>query len=212
MRLHLQSVPSQQARLTILMLARRTMYMIQHTRKASTTQQTRQQIHSGTETPLYVCSRTKINSFEPQSSPYHQSSPYCEPANDGAFTLTTSYTGEVASMNLLRQLSDEPAQTPPLSPGVGNRRPRSSDPGAEQKQSYQPSPLKTAESPSRASVRSQQFTTPPTSPINAKDELEELFDIRPGEPSMSQFDLEMKAMSDFASTDNNYDFLDFTTV
>jgi hypothetical protein len=29
---------------------------------------------------------------------------------------------------------------------------------------------------------------------------------------MSQFDLEMKAMSDFASTDNNYDFLDFTTV
>ena len=30
---------------------------------------------------------------------------------------------------------------------------------------------------------------------------------------MSQFDLEMKAMSDFASNDNNnYDFLDFTTV
>lgn len=30
---------------------------------------------------------------------------------------------------------------------------------------------------------------------------------------MSQFDLEMKAMSEFASTDNNnYDFLDFTTV
>ena len=30
---------------------------------------------------------------------------------------------------------------------------------------------------------------------------------------MSQFDLEMKAMSDFAAVDNNsYDFLDFTTV
>lgn len=73
--------------------------------------------------------------------------------------------------------------------------------------------MKVTESPSRSSVRSQGFTTPPTSPIESKDELEELFDIRP-EPSLSQFDLEMRAMSDFTATDNNgaYDFLDFTTV
>ncbi|KAJ8116304.1 hypothetical protein OPT61_g2251 [Boeremia exigua] len=143
-------------------------------------------------------------SFEPQSSPYH------EEANEDTFTLTTSYAGEVASMNLLRQLSDEPAQTPPLSPG--SRRPRSLEPVLEKKQTLQPSPLKITESPSRSSVRSQQFTTPPTSPIEPKDELEDLFDLRP-EPSMSQFDLEMKAMSDFTAVDNNsYDFLDFTTV
>lgn len=124
-------------------------------------------------------------------------------------------------MNLLRQLSDEPAQTPPLSPG--DQRPRSQEPVPERKRSYQPSPLnqpvplKATESPSKSSVRSQGFTTPPTSPIGPNDELEELFDIRP-EPSMSQFDLEMKAMSDFAAVDGNnnnsntYDFLDFTTV
>ncbi|KAF3007531.1 hypothetical protein E8E13_006286 [Curvularia kusanoi] len=157
-----------------------------------------------------ISASTDPFSFDPQSSPYHQSSPYREEANDGAFTLTTSYAGEVASMNLLRQLSDEPAQTPPLSPG--DHRPRSRDPDADRTRPHQPSPLKTAESPSRGSVRSQQFTTPPTSPINGKDELEELFDIRP-EPSMSQFDLEMKAMSEFTATDNtSYDFLDFTTV
>lgn len=143
------------------------------------------------------------SSFEPQSSPYH------DEAND-TFTLTTSYAGEVASMNLLRQISSEPAQTPPLSPG--NHRPRSRDSVHERKQSYQGSPLKITDSPSRSSVRSQQFTTPPTSPVAPKDELEELFDLRP-EPSMSQFDLEMKAMSDFAAVDNtSYDFLDFTTV
>jgi len=149
-------------------------------------------------------SYANLTSFEPQSSPYH------EGANDDTFTLTTSYAGEVASINLLRQISLEPAQTPPLSPA--DQRPRSRDSKHERKQTYQGSPLKITDSPSRSSVHSQQFTTPPTSPVAPKDELEELFDLRP-EPSMSQFDLEMKAMSDFATVDNNsYDFLDFTTV
>jgi regulatory protein SWI5 len=143
------------------------------------------------------------SSFEPQSSPYH------EEANKD-FTLTTSYAGEVASMNLLQKLSDKPAQTPPLSPA--DYRPRSRESVHDRKQSFQSSPLKVTDSPSRGSVQSQQFSTPPTSPIEPKDELEELFDIRP-EPSMSQFDLEMKAMSDFTAVDNtSYDFLDFTTV
>ncbi|XPS69026.1 Metallothionein expression activator [Ascochyta lentis] len=142
--------------------------------------------------------------FEPQSSPYH------EEANETNFTLTTSYAGEVASMNLLQQLSDEPAQTPPLSPA--DYRPRSRESARDRQQSFQPSPLKVSESPSRSSVQSQQFTTPPTSPIEPKDELEDLFDIRP-EPSFSQFDLEMKAMSDFTAGDSNsYDFLDFAAV
>jgi len=42
--------------------------------------------------------------------------------------------------------------------------------------------------------------------------LEDLFDIRP-EPSFSQFELEMKAMSDFTAVDtNSYDFLDYSAV
>ncbi|KAJ4349053.1 Metallothionein expression activator [Ascochyta clinopodiicola] len=143
-------------------------------------------------------------SFEPQSSPYH------EEANETDFTLTTSYAGEVASMNLLQQLSDEPAQTPPLSPA--DYRPRSRESTRDRKQSFQPSPLKVSDSPSRSSVQSQQFTTPPTSPVEPKDELEDLFDIRP-EPSFSQFDLEMRAMGDFTAGDaNSYDFLDFAAV
>ncbi|UPX10384.1 Metallothionein expression activator [Ascochyta rabiei] len=143
-------------------------------------------------------------SFEPQSSPYH------EETNEASFTLTTSYAGEVASMNLLQQLSDEPAQTPPLSPA--DYRPRSRESTRDRKQSFQPSPLKVSDSPSRSSVQSQQFTTPPTSPVEPKDELEDLFDIRP-EPSFSQFDLEMRAMSDFTAGDSNsYDFLDFAAV
>lgn len=146
-------------------------------------------------------------SFEPQSSPYHETD------REEEFARATSYTSDVASMNLLRQLSNEPAQTPPLSPGYHQQ---SREPATERKQSHQPSqpsPLKVTESPSRSSVKSQGFTTPPTSPIEPQDVLEELFDIRQ-EPSLSQFDLEMRAMSDFTAVDNNnnYDFLDFSTV
>ena len=112
-------------------------------------------------------------------------------------------------MNLLQQLSEE-TSTPPLSPA--EYRPRSRESVRDGKQSFQSSPLKVTDSPSRSSVQSQQFTTPPSSPVQPKDELEDLFDIRP-EPSFSQFDLEMKAMGDFTGTDaNSYDFLDFTAV
>lgn len=149
-------------------------------------------------------------SFEPQSSPYHETD------REEEFTRAASYTSEAASINLLRQLSNEPAQTPPLSPGYRHlSREPILEPVPERKQSHQPSqpsPLKVTESPSRSSVKSQGFTTPPTSPIEPQDELEELFDIRQ-EPSLSQFDLEMRAMSDFTAVDNNnYDFLDFSTV
>ena len=91
-----------------------------------------------------------LSSFEPQSSPYH------EEAEESTFTLTTSYAGEVASMNLLRQLSDGPAQTPPLTPG--DQRPRSREsvpvpvPVQDQKPQFRSSPLKTTESPSRSIV------------------------------------------------------------
>jgi regulatory protein SWI5 len=129
--------------------------------------------------------------------------------NEANFALTTSYTGEVAPMNLLQQLSED-THTPPLSPA--EQRPRSRESAQDRRQSFQPSPLKVTDSPSRSSVQSQQFTTPPTSPVEPKDELEDLFDIR-HEASCSQFDLEMKAMGDFASLDtNSYDFLDFTAV
>jgi regulatory protein SWI5 len=65
-------------------------------------------------------------------------------------------------------------------------------------------------SPSRSSIQSNQFTTPPTSPIESKDALDELFDTMP-DSSYSQFDLEMKAMGDFTSLDSSsYDLLDFT--
>ncbi|KAJ4405011.1 Metallothionein expression activator [Didymella pomorum] len=149
-------------------------------------------------------------SFEPQSSPYHETD------REEEFARAASYTSEAASINLLRQLSNEPAQTPPLSPGYRHlSREPILEPVPERKQSHQPSqpsPLKVTESPSRSSVKSQGFTTPPTSPIEPQDELEELFDIRQ-EPSLSQFDLEMRAMSDFTAVDNNnYDFLDFSTV
>jgi regulatory protein SWI5 len=58
-------------------------------------------------------------------------------------------------------------------------------------------------------VQSNPFTTPPSSPVQPKTELEELFDIQTENPC-SQFDLEMKAMGDFTSMDSaSYDFLDF---
>jgi regulatory protein SWI5 len=133
------------------------------------------------------------------------SSPYAEETNEASYTLTTTYTGEVASMNLLQQLSED-SHTPPLSPA--DCRPRSRDSGHARRQS---SPLKITDSPSRSSVQSHQFTTPPSSPVETKDVLEDLFDIRP--EASSQFDLEMKAMGDFTLSDpSSYDFLDFAAV
>jgi regulatory protein SWI5 len=74
------------------------------------------------------------------------------------------------------------------------------------KQYIQTSPLKSSSSPSRSSIQSNQFTTPPTSPVEPRDELEDLFHGLP-DNVCSQFDMEMKAMDEYGSLD---DFLDFT--
>lgn len=89
-------------------------------------------------------------------------------------------------------------------------RPHSSGSANGSNAPVQPSPLKVSSSPSRSSIQSNQFTTPPTSPIDVKDNLDELFGAMP-DSSYSQFDLEMKAMGDFTSLDSSsYDLLDFT--
>ncbi|CBX95921.1 similar to BTE binding protein 4 [Plenodomus lingam JN3] len=123
------------------------------------------------------------------------------------FMTTSSYVSDVASMNILQQLSQS-SHTPPMSPA--ELRPHSSGSTKEANAPAESSPLKGSSSPSRSSIQSNQFTTPPTSPMEPKDDLNELFDILP-DNSYSQFDLEMKAMGDFTSLDNSsYDLLDFT--
>ncbi|KAF2244587.1 BTE binding protein 4 [Trematosphaeria pertusa] len=142
-------------------------------------------------------------SFDPASSPF------TEDANGTAssFVSSSSYTGDVTSMNILQHLSQN-THTPPMSPA--DNRPHSAGSASDSKLPAQPNPLKGSSTPSRSSLQSNPFTTPPTSPVEPKDELEELFDSLP-ESSCSQFDLEMNAMSEFTSLDSSsYDFLDFT--
>ncbi|EMD63481.1 hypothetical protein COCSADRAFT_118399 [Bipolaris sorokiniana ND90Pr] len=141
-------------------------------------------------------------SFETSSSPY----PEDAGLSQSSFG-STSYANDSASMNILQQLSQH-SHTPPMSPA--DVRPNSAGSPNDSHALIQPSPLKVTASPSRSSVQSSQFTTPPTSPIDSKDNLDELFDSMP-DTSYSQFDLEMKAMSDFTSLDSSaYDLLDFT--
>ncbi|EUC47931.1 hypothetical protein COCMIDRAFT_3064 [Bipolaris oryzae ATCC 44560] len=141
-------------------------------------------------------------SFEASSSPY----PEDAGLSQSSFS-STSYANDSASMNILQQLSQH-SHTPPMSPA--DMRPNSAGSPNDSHAPVEPSPLKATSSPSRSSVQSSQFTTPPTSPIESKDNLDELFDSMP-DTSYSQFDLEMKAMSDFTSLDSSaYDLLDFT--
>jgi regulatory protein SWI5 len=140
-------------------------------------------------------------SFETSSSSYTEDASLAQ----SSFASTT-YASDSASMNILQQLSQH-SHTPPMSPA--DVRPYSAGSPSETHAQVQPSPLK-ATSPSRSSVQSNQFTTPPTSPIESKDSLDDLFDTMP-DTSYSQFDLEMKAMSDFTSLDSSaYDLLDFS--
>lgn len=125
---------------------------------------------------------------------------------NSSFMSPSSYAADVASMNILQQLAQS-THTPPMSPA--DQRPHSTISLNEANVLSQSSPLKGSSSPSRSSIQSNQFTTPPTSPIEPKDDLEELFDALP-DNSYSQFDLEMKAMGEFTSLDNSsYDLLDF---
>jgi regulatory protein SWI5 len=72
--------------------------------------------------------------------------------------------------------------------------------------------LKGSSSPSRSSIQSNPFSTPPTSPVEPKDELDDLFNTLP-DNSFSQFELEMKALgesSEFISLDSSsYEFMNF---
>ncbi|KAL6711632.1 Metallothionein expression activator [Coniothyrium glycines] len=126
-----------------------------------------------------------------------------------SFASASSYTGDMASMNILQQLSQQNSHTPPMSPA--DPRPYSAGSvNGNGNVPVQSSPLKGSSTPSRSSIQSAQFTTPPTSPIEPKDDLDELFNTLP-DTSCSQFDLEMKAMGEFTSMDStSYDFLDFT--
>jgi regulatory protein SWI5 len=70
-------------------------------------------------------------------------------------------------------------------------------------------PLMGSSTPSQSSIQSNPFSTPPTSPADQKDELEDLFNTMT-ENGSSQFELEMKAIGDFTSLDTTTcDFLDF---
>ncbi|KAI2482342.1 Zn-finger protein [Pyrenophora tritici-repentis] len=156
------------------------------------------------------------DSINTSSDPFSfetSSSPFAEDAGLARSSFhSTAYTSDAASMNILQQLSQH-SQTPPMSPAdvrpqsAGSSRSSVHESSAPVQSS---SPVKATTSPSRSSVQSNQFTTPPTSPIDSKDSLDELFETMP-ENSYSQFDLEMKAMNDFTSIDTtSCDFLDFS--
>jgi len=141
-------------------------------------------------------------SFETSSSPFAEDADLARSSFDSA-----TYASDAASMNILQQLSQH-SQTPPMSPA--DVRPQSAGSVHGSCVPAQPSPLKATTSPSQSSVQSNQFTTPPTSPIDSKDALDELFETMP-ENSYSQFDLEMKAMNDFTSINtSSCEFLDFS--
>jgi regulatory protein SWI5 len=73
------------------------------------------------------------------------------------------------------------------------------------------SPLKGSSTPSISSNQSNPFSTPPTSPVQPKDDLDELFNTLP-DNSYSQFELEMKALgepSGFNGLDSSYEFMNF---
>ncbi|KAF2649384.1 hypothetical protein K491DRAFT_668999 [Lophiostoma macrostomum CBS 122681] len=143
-------------------------------------------------------------SFETASSPFTVAA--AEEVKQESFATSSSFTADTASLNILQQLS-RTNHTPPMSPA--NARPFSAGSSDSIRVTAQPVQQDRASTPSRSSIQSNPFSTPPTSPIEPKDELDDLFNSLP-ESSSSQFDLEMKAMTDFTSLDNGtYDFLDF---
>lgn len=142
-------------------------------------------------------------SFEPASSPFD---------NNADIACPSSFASDASLDNLITQLSHaaqsaHTTQTPPMSPA--GYRPYSSS-SANDSEPLVPSSLqKGSSTPSHASIQSNPFSTPPTSPAQPKDELDELFNTLT-EGACSQFDLEMKAMGEFTSLDNTaYDFLNF---
>ncbi|KAF2012040.1 hypothetical protein BU24DRAFT_495119 [Aaosphaeria arxii CBS 175.79] len=155
------------------------------------------------------------NSFSYNTSQYVEASQ----VKTESFTSSDSFNGDVASFNILQQLS-QTTHTPPMSPA--NARPLSS--GLDAKSEAQQNSCTDASTPSHSSIQSNPFSTPPTSPaepreedssnfkFEPRDELEDLFSSLP-DSTCSQFDLEMNAISDLTSFDSTtYDFLDFNNV
>ncbi|KAH7119134.1 BTE binding protein 4 [Dendryphion nanum] len=140
-------------------------------------------------------------SFQTASSSYAENSQ----TNTESFASSGSFTGDVASLNILQQLS-QTTHTPPMSPA--NSRPLSSGSSIDTNVAVPSGLCKGSSTPSQSSIQSNPFSTPPTSPVEPKDDLDELFNSLP-DSSCSQFDLEMKAMDDFTSLDSSYDFLNF---
>jgi regulatory protein SWI5 len=145
------------------------------------------------------------SSFESASSPFAEDTQ----VTNTTFTSTSSFPSDIASMNILQQLSQvshTSSHTPPQSPA--DVRPHSS--GSTINNSSAPvrsSPLKGSSSPSRSSIQSNPLSTPPTSPFEPKDELDELFnDMR--DSNYSHFELEMKALGEpeFNTLDAYLDF------
>jgi regulatory protein SWI5 len=153
---------------------------------------------------IFLREMLMINSFDNASSPFAEDTQ----VSGSTFTTNTSYASDVASMNILQQLSQtsHTSHTPPMSPA--DARPYSSSSANNNSAPVHSSPLKGSSTPSRSSVQSNPFSTPPTSPIGPKDDLDELFDSMP-DTSFSHFELEMKAMteqSEFTSLDSFMNF------
>jgi regulatory protein SWI5 len=125
-------------------------------------------------------------------------------AKDESFA--SSFPSDVASFNLLQELS-QTTHTPPMSPA--DAREQSSESTEDGKSQWPSSLPKGSSTPSQSSIQSNPFSTPPTSPAEPKNDLDDLFNTM-SENNCSQFDLEMKAIGDFASLDNSgCEFLDF---
>jgi regulatory protein SWI5 len=141
---------------------------------------------------------------------FNSSSPFAEDTQiaSSTFTTATSYTSDIASINILQQLT-QTSNTPPMSPA--DQRPHSSGSANGTSVPIHSSPLKGSSTPSHSSIQSNPFSTPPTSPLGPKDDLDELFNTLP-DNSYSQFELEMKALgepSGFASLESSYEFMNF---
>jgi regulatory protein SWI5 len=153
--------------------------------------------------PLYSMANVK-RSFESTSSSFEEVNQIAT----STFTTSTSYASDVASMNILQQLT-QTSHTPPQSPA--DQRPQSSGSANGANVPNRSSPLKGSSTPSPSSIQSNPFSTPPTSPVEPKDDLDDLFNSLP-DNSYSQFEFEMKALdepSGFTSLDSSYEFMNF---
>ncbi|KAF2739406.1 hypothetical protein EJ04DRAFT_457289 [Polyplosphaeria fusca] len=128
-----------------------------------------------------------------------------------SFPTSSSFDSDAASVNILQQLS-QTTHTPPMSPEDSRPHSSGSVQDAQAGAQLSSSIKKGSSTPSRSSIQSNPWTTPPTSPVEPKDDLEDFFNPAL-DNSCSQFDLEMKAMSDFTSFDSSaYELLDFNQM